>query len=58
MDQVVPTAYFVYCPTRTLLDRRSYPYPRTQEMQQAYPDCKTSLGPWSEADIVGFFTVD
>jgi hypothetical protein len=58
MDQVVPTAYIVYCHGRTVLDRREYPYSRTQEMQQAYPDNKTSLGPWSERDIMDFFTVD
>ena len=58
MDQIVAKAYIVYCHSRTLLDRRTYPYPRTREMQQTYPDYKTSLGPWSEADIVDFFTVD
>jgi hypothetical protein len=58
MGQVIPKAYIVYCDGRTLLDRREYPYPCTQEMQREYPDYKTSLGPWSEADIMDFFTVD
>jgi hypothetical protein len=58
IDQVLPTAYIVYCHTRTVLDRRPYPYPREQEMQREYPDYKTSLGPWTEVDIVDFFTVD
>ena len=58
MEQVIPKAYIVYCDGRTVLDRRDYPYPRTQEMQQAYPDYKTSLGPWSARDIVDFFTCD
>jgi hypothetical protein len=58
MDQVLPTASILYCHTRTVRDRRPYPYPREQEMRRVYPDYKTSLGPWSEADIVDFFTVD
>src|SRR5262245_2078834 len=58
MERVIPKAYIVYCDGRKVRDRRDYTYPRTQEMQREYPDYRTSLGPWSEADIVDFFTVD
>jgi hypothetical protein len=58
VDPVLPKAHIVYCRARTLLDRRPYPYRRTEEIQQTYPDYKTSLGPWTEADILDFFTVD
>jgi hypothetical protein len=39
-----------------LLDRAVYGSWR--EIQDAYSDYKTSLGPWSEAEIVGFLEDD
>jgi hypothetical protein len=39
-----------------LLDRGTYKSWR--EVQDAYPDYKASLGPWSETEIVEFLTSD
>jgi hypothetical protein len=39
-----------------LLDRGQYGSWR--DIQDAYPDYKASLGPWSEAEIVEYLTVD
>ncbi|MDQ2731816.1 MAG: hypothetical protein M3Y56_09175 [Armatimonadota bacterium] len=56
MDEVSTEAHIVYCELRMLLDRTRYESWR--DIQDAYPDYKTSLGPWSEADIVEFFADD
>ena len=52
----MPDAHIVYCESRMLLDRGDYASWR--DIQDAYPDYKTSLGPWSEAEIVGFLEDD
>jgi len=52
----VPEAHIVYCESRMLLDRGRYESWR--DIQDAYPDYKASLGPWSEADIVAFLADD
>lgn len=51
-----PEAHIVYCRSQTLLDRRQYGSWR--DVQDAYDDYMTSLGPWSEAEIAGFFEDD
>lgn len=51
-----PGAFLVYCEARMLLDRGRYGSWR--DIQDAYPDYKASLGPWSEADIVEFLAID
>jgi hypothetical protein len=56
MAELLPEARIVYCVSRMLLDRRQYDSWR--DIQDAYPDYKTSLGPWSEAEIVGFLGDD
>lgn len=56
MDEALPEAHIVYCESRILLDRGQYGSWR--DIQDAYPDYKASLGPWSEAEIVEFLTVD
>lgn len=54
--RVSSVANLVYCDHRLVLDRRHYESWRA--IQHAYPDYKTSLGPWSEEDIVAFFRDD
>jgi hypothetical protein len=50
------TAHIVYCEERMLLDKG--PYLSWHDVQDAYPDYKTSLGPWSETEIVEFLRDD
>ena len=49
-------AHIVYCESQMLLDRGSYSSWR--DIQDAYPDYKTSLGPWSEEEIIEFMSMD
>lgn len=51
-----PTAHVVYCESRILLDRQRYDSWR--DIQDTYSDYKASLGPWSEEEVIEFFTVD
>ena len=48
-------AHIVHCEERMLLDKG--PYADWRAVQDAYADYKTSLGPWSEEEIVGFLQV-
>jgi hypothetical protein len=56
VGEALPEAHIVYCESRMLLDRGRYGSWR--DIQDAYPDYKASLGPWPEADIVGFLADD
>lgn len=56
MGEALPEAHIVYCESRTLLDRGRYGSWR--DLQDTYSDYKASLGPWSEAEIVDFLTID
>lgn len=49
-------AYIVYCDKSMVLDKG--PYATWREVQDAYPDYKTSLGPWTEVEIVDFLRED
>jgi len=54
--EAVQTAHIVYCRSQMLLDRQRYGSWR--DVQNAYDDYMTSLGPWAEAEIVGFLEDD
>ena len=56
MGDAVSEAHIVYCRSQMLLDRQKYGSWR--DVQDAYDDYMTSLGPWSEAEIVGFLEDD
>jgi len=56
VDETLLEAHIVYCQSRMLLDRGQYASWR--EIQDAYDDYKASLGPWSEAEILGFLEED
>ncbi len=56
MDGSLSEAHIVYCESRMLLDRGRYG--AWWDIQDAYPDYTASLGPWPEADIVGFLADD
>ena len=56
MGEALQEAHIVYCESRMLLDRGEYGSWR--DIQDAYPDYKTSLGPWSEAEIIKFLEDD
>jgi len=49
-------AYIVYCEERMLLDKG--PYNGWREIQDAYADFETSLGPWTEDEILAFLRDD
>jgi hypothetical protein len=49
-------AHIVYCEERMLLDKG--PYADWRVIQGTYADYKTSLGPWSEEEIVEFLRGD
>ncbi|QEL20924.1 hypothetical protein [Limnoglobus roseus] len=56
MDEAAPEAHIVYCRSQMLLDRQKYESWR--DVQVAYEDYMTSLGPWSAAEIIGFLEDD
>jgi hypothetical protein len=49
-------AHIVYCEQHVLLDKG--PYGEWREIQYAYADYTTSLGPWTEDEIVSFLRDD
>jgi hypothetical protein len=56
VDERLPEAHLVYCESRILLDRGRYRSWR--DIQDSYSDYRTSLGPWSETEIVDFLADD
>lgn len=56
VGESVPEAHIVYCRSQMLLDRQEYGSWR--DVQDAYGDYMASLGPWSEAEVVGFLEDD
>ncbi|QEL19236.1 hypothetical protein [Limnoglobus roseus] len=56
MDEAAPEAHIVYCRSQMLLDRQTYESWR--DVQGAYDDYMTSLGPWSAAGIIEFLEDD
>ena len=54
--ETISKAHLIFCESRLLLDRTEYPSWR--DIQEAYNDYKTSLGPWSEAEIVSYLEID
>jgi hypothetical protein len=48
--------HIVYCESRMLLTKRHYDDWR--QIQSAFPDYKTSLGPWPAVQVMDFFRHD
>lgn len=56
MAEALNEAHIVYCKSKVLLDRN--PYRSWREIQNAYSDYMTSLGPWTLNEIIDFLAQD